>query len=158
MVPALLLLLQVTSQSSGSGRFRVTKELILRMRHCNESPPGQLLLAIRQFNAGQWYECHETLEDLWIGEGGEAREFFQGILQVAVALLHWRNGNYGGAISVLTSGVQHLSHVSDACMWVDVAGLIADANRVREALEELGRERMSELDPSYIPLLRTVSQ
>ncbi|MBW4054849.1 MAG: DUF309 domain-containing protein [Proteobacteria bacterium] len=128
------------------------------MRHCNESPPGQLLLAIRQFNAGQWYECHETLEDLWIGEGGEVREFFQGTLQVAVALLHWRNGNYGGAISVLTSGVQHLSHVSDVCMWVDVAGLIADANRVREALEDLGSERMNELDPSYIPRLRTVSQ
>jgi predicted metal-dependent hydrolase len=127
------------------------------MRQCNESPPGQLLLAIRQFNARQWYECHETLEDLWIGEAGEVREFLQGTLQIAVALLHWRNGNYGGAVSVLTSGIKHLRHVSDACMWVDVAGLISDANRVREALEELGRERMNELDPSYIPRLRTVS-
>ena len=61
-------------------------------------------MAIRQFNAGQWYECHETLEDLWIGEAGEVREFLQGTLQIAVALLHWRNGNYGGAVSVLTSG------------------------------------------------------
>lgn len=74
------------------------------MRHCEESPPGLLLLAIRQFNVGQWYECHETLEELWIGEMGEVRDFFQGVLQIAVALHHWRNGNYGGAFSLLNGG------------------------------------------------------
>ena len=128
------------------------------MRNCNESPPGQLLLAIRQFNAGQWYECHETLEELWIGEAGEVRDFFQGVLQIAVALHHWHNGNFGGAVSLLSGGVKLLSHVSDACMWVDVVQLISDANRMREALEELGRERMGEVGPSYILRLRTVSQ
>lgn len=127
------------------------------MRQCNESPPGQLLLAIRQFNAGQWYECHETLEDLWIGEEGEARDFFQGVLQIAVALHHRRNGNFGGAISLLTGGVKLLSKVSDVCMWVDVARLIADADRMRTALEELGRERMTELDVSFVPRLWTVA-
>lgn len=127
------------------------------MRNCNESPPGQLLLAIRQFNARQWFECHETLEDLWIGEEGETRNFFQGVLQIAVALHHWRNGNYGGAISLLTGGVSYLSKVRDKCMWVDVAQIIADANRLREALEMLGRDKMGELDPSLVPLLKTVS-
>lgn len=128
------------------------------MRNCGESPPGRLLLAIRQFNAGLWYECHETLEELWIGEEGEVREFFQGVLQVSVALHHWRNGNYGGAVTLLSGGVGHLSHVSAACMWVDVALLISDANRMRAALEKLGRERMNEVDPSFVPRLRTVSQ
>jgi hypothetical protein len=127
------------------------------MRHCDESPPGQLLLAIRQFNSGQWFECHETLEELWLDEQGETRDFFQGVLQIAVALHHWRNGNYGGAISLLNGGVKLLSGVSGACMWVDVARLISDANRTREALEELGRERMNELPTSLVPKLRTVS-
>jgi predicted metal-dependent hydrolase len=127
------------------------------MRNCEESPPGQLLLAIRQFNAGQWFECHETVEDLWVGEQGEARDFFQGVIQIAVALHHWRNGNFGGAVSLLKGGVKYLSHVSDACMWVDVVRLIADANRMREILEELGRERMNEVDPSAVPQLQTVS-
>ncbi len=127
------------------------------MRHCDESPPGQLLLAIRQFNSGQWFECHETLEELWLDEEGETRDFFQGVLQIAVALHHWRNGNYGGAISLLNGGVKLLNGVSDACMWVDVVRLISDANRTREALEELGRERMNELPTSLVPKLRTVS-
>ena len=127
------------------------------MRQCEESPPGELLLAIRQFNAGQWFECHETVEELWIGEVGEVRDFFQGLIQVAVALHHWRNGNYGGAVSLLTGGVTYLGHVSDACMWVDVVHFISDTNRMRAALEELGKERMQELDPAYIPRLHTVS-
>ncbi len=127
------------------------------MRHCKESPPGQLLLAIRQFNSRQWFECHETLEELWIGEEGEVRDFFQGVLQIAVALHHWRNGNYVGTISLLNGGVKLLGNVSDACMWVDVVQLISDANRMREALEALGLGRMNGLDPGIIPQLRTVS-
>lgn len=127
------------------------------MRQCKESPPGQLLLAIRQFNSCQWFECHETLEELWIGEVGEVRDFFQGVLQIAVALHHWRNGNYGGAISLLHGGVKLLTAVSETCLWVDVVRLISDVNRMREALEELGQERMKGLDPSLVPQLRTVA-
>ena len=127
------------------------------MRKCEESPPGQLLLAIRQFNSRDWYNCHETLEDLWLGETGEVRNFLQGALQIAVALHHWRNGNHGGAVSLLESGVNYLSRVSDACLWVDVAALIADADRVRGALVQLGKERMDSLDQALIPLIQTVS-
>ena len=126
-------------------------------RLCSESPPGQLLQAIREFNSREWFECHETVEDLWIGSEGEVRDFYQGIIQVAVALHHWRNGNFGGAISLLRGGAGYLGHVSGECQWVDVTGLIADADRMRAALEELGREHMESLDPAFIPLIKTVS-
>ena len=94
------------------------------MLKCEESPPGQLLLAIRQFNKREWYECHETIEELWLDETGEMRNFLQGTLQISVALLHWRNGNHGGAVSLLESGVKYLKCVSDVCLWVDVLALI----------------------------------
>jgi predicted metal-dependent hydrolase len=126
-------------------------------RECVESPPGQLLQGIREFNAGQWFECHETVEDLWIGSEGEVRDFYQGLIQIAIALHHWRNGNFGGTMSLFKGGVGYLDHVSNRCQWVDVSGLIADAGRMREALEELGVARMKELDPALIPRIRTVS-
>ena len=116
----------------------------------------QLLKGVRRpIVAGPFYTMNE--EDLWIGEGGEARDFFQGVLQIAVALHHWRNGNYGGAVTLLTGGGKLLNRVNDVCMWVDVARLIADANRMREALEELGKEKMTELDNSLVPRLWTVA-
>lgn len=124
-------------------------------RECNESPPGQLLQGIREFNRGNWFECHETVEDLWIGAVGEVRDFYQGLIQIAVALHHWRNGNFGGAISLLKGGVEYLSRVADRCQWVDVATLIADSNRMLAVLEELGKERMESLDPGFIPRIQT---
>lgn len=127
------------------------------MLKCEDSPPGQLLLAIRQFNNREWYDCHETIEELWLGETGEMRNFLQGTLQISVALLHWRNGNHGGAVSLLASGVKYLKCVSDVCLWVDVTALIADSERVRISLEELGKERMRSLYSTLIPLIKTVS-
>lgn len=126
-------------------------------RLCNDSPPGQLLQGIREFNNRSWFECHETMEDLWIGAEGEVRNFYQGIIQIAVALHHWRNRNFGGAVSLLKGGVGYLLRVNSICQWVDVAGLIADADRMRAALEECGKERMDMLDPELVPLIKTVS-
>ncbi|HEY5522651.1 MAG TPA: DUF309 domain-containing protein [Desulfuromonadaceae bacterium] len=126
-------------------------------RTCEESPPGQLLQAIREFNRREWFECHETVEDLWIGEEGEVRDFYQGLIQVAVALHHWQNGNFGGAVSLLRGGTEYLRRAADRCQWVDVAALISDSDRMRVVLEELGKERMESLDPALIPLIKTVS-
>jgi hypothetical protein len=127
------------------------------MLKCEESPPGQLLLAIRQFNSREWYDCHETIEELWLGETGEMKDFLQGTLQISVALHHWRNGNHGGAVSLLASGVNYLKRVSDVCLWVDVPTLIADSERVRIALAELGKDHMEDLKSSLIPQIKTVS-
>ncbi len=126
------------------------------MRQCDESPPGELLQAIGEFNRGDWFECHETLEDLWVGEEGEMRDFYQGVLQVAVALHHWRGGNFGGALRLLESGANYLRRVRPACQRVDVTGLIAAADRLRETLSSLGPPRMAELDPTLVPKLRLV--
>ena len=57
-----------------------------------------------EFNAGYYFECHDTLEEAWAGIRGEARDFFQGLIQVSVGLYHWRNGNAGGAATMLERG------------------------------------------------------
>jgi predicted metal-dependent hydrolase len=124
---------------------------------CEDSPPGQMLQGIREFNNREWFECHETVEDLWIGSEGETRDFYQGIIQIAVALHHWRNGNFGGAVSLLKGGAGYLRHINGACLWVDVAKLIADADQLRSELETLGKDRMETLDPGLIPRITTIS-
>lgn len=122
---------------------------------CDQSPPRQLLQGIQEFNRRDWYECHETVEDIWIGASGELRNFYQGIIQIAIALHHWRNGNFGGAVSLLKGGSEYLSRVSNHCQWVDVAALIADSDKMRSALTDLGKERMASLGPEFIPQIKT---
>lgn len=124
---------------------------------CTSSPSGELLQAFGEFNRGDWFECHETLEDLWVCSEGEVRNFYQGLLQVAVALHHWRNGNFGGAIHLLTSGADYLRRVRLVCQRIDVGAVVAAADLFRESLTVLGAEQMAEVDRSLIPRLRLVT-
>lgn len=124
------------------------------MDYCSQSPSGELLQAFGEFNRGDWFQCHETLEDLWIGSEGEIRDFYQGLIQIAVALHHWRGGNYKGAILLLTSGSDKLRRVRPVCQRIEVATLVADANLFHETLAALGPERMGELDLALVPRLR----
>ena len=128
----------------------------MSLRCCEEAPPEELLLAIDQFNQGDWFECHETLEELWVGEKGELRDFYQGLLQLAVALHHWRDGNFKGAMTLFKRGSECLERVPPVCQGVDVAGLRADAAKLHEALGALGEERMAGLETRLILKVRLV--
>ncbi|WP_370297690.1 DUF309 domain-containing protein [Ammoniphilus sp. YIM 78166] len=46
-----------------------------------------------------YYECHEVMEEYWLLEG--KNKLLQSLLQVAVGLYHFRNGNITGAIKLL---------------------------------------------------------
>lgn len=121
---------------------------------CGDSPSGAMLRALGEFNRGDWFECHETLEELWIGSEDEPRWFYQGLLQIAVALHHWRSGNYNGALSLLAGGCEYLGRVSPVCQRIEVAVLADEAERFREELLRLGAERMAELPAALIPKMR----
>ncbi len=123
---------------------------------CSQEADEEFLRGIGEFNAGNWFACHEVLEELWVGETGTVRDLYQGILQVAVALHHWKNGNYRGAMLLFASGVRFLRQVEPTCQGVDVITLIAATERVREVLESLGEARMEELDRRLVPRVRLV--
>jgi len=127
-------------------------------RLCSDLPPGELLLGVDRFNAGEWFEAHETLEELWAGEPGGARHLYQGMLQVAVALHHWREGNFRGAVFLLGSAGELLTRVEPVCQGVDVAALLQDTARFRRALETIGPERMGEVDAALIPRVRLLDK
>ena len=55
------------------------------------------LAGIAHFNACDYYESHEVWEELWTDYRGPSRKFYQGLIQAAVALYHFGNGNIRGA-------------------------------------------------------------
>ena len=68
-------------------------------------PPPEFELALAEFNNGQFWECHETLERLWLPEQYPLRLFYHGLIKAAVGLLHLERRNRRGAISKLTDAV-----------------------------------------------------
>ncbi len=58
------------------------------------------LAGVVLFNAGDYFEAHEVWEDLWAESHGLERSFVQGLIQAAVGLCHFSNGNLGGAVKL----------------------------------------------------------
>ncbi|MES1211857.1 MAG: DUF309 domain-containing protein [Acidobacteriota bacterium] len=74
----------------------------------------QVAEGMAQFNQGLFFECHDTLEDVWTGVRGPARDFFQGLIQVAVGFYHLGNDNRGGAATMLRRGLSRLAKYPEA--------------------------------------------
>ena len=122
-------------------------------RSSADAPPTELWRAVEQFNAGEFFACHETLEALWLAEAEPLRRLYQGILQVGVAFHHLKRGNYRGAAYLLDSGIGYLTPFLPRCLGIDVAALLGSARRAREVLSLLGPERIHEFDPALVPRL-----
>ena len=113
---------------------------------CDEPPPPALLEAIAQFNRGEFFEQHETLELLWRAERRDIRYLYQGILQIGVAFHHLRKLNHHGTVYMLTRGPRYLAPFAPRCQRVDVQRLLDDAAVARREVERLGPTRLDEFD------------
>ena len=121
---------------------------------CDEPPPQLLLDGVAQFNRGEFFEQHETLEDLWREERRAVRRLYQGILQIGVAMYHITRGNHHGAVYMLTRGPAYLRPFAPACQTVDVADLLKQAARIRGEVERLGPGNLEYFDWSLAPRVR----
>ncbi len=124
------------------------------MGFCHEPPPPPLLEGIAQFNRGEYFEQHETLELLWRAEPRDVRRLYQGILQVGVAFHHLRRLNHHGTVYMLTRGPGYLAPFTPRCQQVDVAALIVDAAAALRDVERLGPHRLGEFDWRLAPRVR----
>ena len=121
---------------------------------CDEPPPPLLLDGVSQLNRGEFFEQHETLEDLWRKETREVRRLYQGILQIGVAMFHITRGNHHGAVYMLTRGPAYLRPFAPSCQTVDVTDLLDQAARIRGEVERLGPGNLDRFDWSLAPRVR----
>jgi predicted metal-dependent hydrolase len=78
------------------------------------------LQGIAYFNACEFFEAHETWEDLWKSYSGELRLFYKGLIQAAVALHHFGNGNIRGARKVYFTSRNYLEQYRPLCVGLDL--------------------------------------
>jgi hypothetical protein len=121
---------------------------------CSEPPPAALLEGIEQFNRGDYFEQHETLELLWRAEPRDVRRLYQGILQIGVAFHHLRRLNHHGTVYMLTRGSRYLAPFAPRCQSVDIEALLSDAATALREVERLGPGRLDEFDWRLAPRVR----
>ena len=81
---------------------------------------------IHLFNEHEFFEAHEVWEDIWHMAYGTKYEFYQGLIQCAVALEHYARSNPRGVVSLYDSYRKHLRHVPDIFMGLNVKKLLAE--------------------------------
>jgi len=126
---------------------------------CAEPAPAELGKAIHEFNAGEFFEQHETLELLWRATPGEIRHLYEGILQIGVGMHHLlRNRNFHGAAVKLDHGIRLLEAFPAICHGVDVGRLRRDATAARARLLELGPSGLGRFEAELIPRVHLVGE
>ena len=107
--------------------------------------PESFSQGIQQFNQRQFYECHDTLEAIWIEAPEMDKRFYQGILQVAVACHHLSNQNLRGAMILLGEGIRRLSDYQPDYQNIDVTMLLEDSMSLLQTLQQIDPDRIDDL-------------
>ena len=101
-----------------------------------EKPSPILQIAINKFNAGDYFSCHEFLEDLWLEEQTPKRELYKGILQIGIGLHHLQRDNINGARRLLENGIRLLGPFSPTCFGIDILRLQREASAILYRLND----------------------
>lgn len=116
--------------------------------------PGNLARACDEFNAARYFECHETLEEIWQEEEGDVRDLYKGLIQVAAAFVHITRGNVPGARRLLATGAGYLDpYAATGALGINVAEICATARAALATVEGAGCDAVL-ADPARIPVYR----
>jgi predicted metal-dependent hydrolase len=95
---------------------------------------------------GEFFAAHEALEDAWRAAAPEERDFFQGLVHVAVAWYQAGRGRRPGCERQLAKAARRLAAFAPAHRGVDVAAVLAQvdaaAARVADGSLELDQLRL----------------
>jgi uncharacterized protein len=111
------------------------------------------LSGIECFNRRAYFRSHEVWEDLWNVEKGPSREFFQGLIQAAVALHHLGNGNIHGANKLLAGCRKHLEAFRPRHLGLDLESFLEKLARCFDGLQPSERPRAARRRPVEAPTI-----
>lgn len=105
-------------------------------------PSTSFWQGIAQFNQQQFYACHDTFEELWMEAEVLDRNFYQGLLQIAVGCYHLSNSNWRGAVILLGEGMGRLEDYEPIYSDIDVTCLIEQSSNLLDSLQDIGQDNI----------------
>ena len=88
-------------------------------------PKGPYMAYFHFFNRQQFYEAHDILESLWLGERkGPNNEFYKALIQLAGAFVHLQKGRVKPAIALFKLSASYLQTYPKRHEGLDVPGVL----------------------------------
>lgn len=123
-----------------------------------ESPSGYFE-GVRLFNQGEFFACHDVLEEVWSDTLGPDRLFYQGLIHAAVSLFHFEEGNLGGARKMYDSTRRYLEPYLPQHLKLDLEDFLKEYQMCFQPLLDAGSTWPTGLvvDPEAIPQFRWIT-
>ncbi len=115
--------------------------------------PPLYLEGLRLFNRGEFWECHEALEELWLPLDGGAKDFYQALIQTAGAFHHvTQTGRLGAARRLFELALEKLAAYADRERYggLDIAQLGARIARARDEAAAVERGERASFEPELV--------
>jgi len=120
---------------------------------CHEELPHYAIRGLEQFNRGEYFEAHDSLELAWMKDPTPGRDLYRAVLQVAVAYYQIIRGNYNGAAKMFLRVRKWLAPLPEICRGINIGQLRQDVQTAYTALLELGPQG---IDSFNLDLLQPV--
>ena len=117
----------------------------------NSKYPHEYLEGIRLYNAGDYFECHEMIEDIWMTSEGDDRLHYQALIQAAVAVHHFKNGNWSGAMGLYQKACEKWAQLPSEYKGIDLKGLKEKFDVFFKKVQEAGAHGMRNVDIGLVP-------
>jgi uncharacterized protein len=101
---------------------------------------------LEEIRAARYFEAHEELEEAWRAAPADERDFFQGLVHVAVAWYQAGRARPVATASQLEKAARRLGPFAPEHRGVDVAGVLAQVEAARTRVAEGSLE----LDPPTV--------
>ena len=118
---------------------------------------------VGHFNARQFWEAHESWEELWLAAETDLEQFLQGLIQLAAAYHHVQRGTFPGAVRLFEAALRRLEAFPPRFCGIDRTEAAAAARRHREWIagrigsdERLSEAEFPRLLPDASPMAREV--
>jgi predicted metal-dependent hydrolase len=103
------------------------------------------------YSANDYFEAHESWEDLWSDHYLEDRKFVQGLIQLSVSFVHLENGNMTGAKNLLRKSKEKFKLFSEIQRGIKIKLLLDQIETIGVTYDNL--ESPTDFDWTLVPTL-----
>ena len=104
---------------------------------------------LNYYRSGDYFEAHESWEELWSDFYLEDRKFIQGLIQLSVSFVHLENDNLKGAKSLLNKCKEKFINYNKVQRGIDINKLMLELDLVKKDYDGINSE--SEFDWELVP-------
>ena len=113
--------------------------------------PRQYLQFIEKFNQGEYYECHDLLEEIWMEQ--KHNKFLQGLLQLSVGIYHFEYGNIKGARWMFNNARKYLSNYPSVTWGLELEPVLSYLDHCLKVLPSVDSIPFTEVKSVVFPYI-----